>query len=114
MSPHSLTWIIAAIAAAGVILRPFDWPEAIWAMAGAALLVALQLLSPRDALTGMGKGVDVYLFLIGMMLLAEVAPPGRTLRLAGGGRRQAREGLRQPIVCSRLRRGRDRDHILVE
>jgi arsenical pump membrane protein len=73
MSPHLLTWIIAAIATAGVILRPFRWPEAIWAVAGAALLVALQLLSPRDALTGIGKGLDVYLFLFGMMLLAEIA-----------------------------------------
>ena len=45
MSPHGLTWIIAALATAGVILRPFNWPEAIWAVAGAALLVVLQLLS---------------------------------------------------------------------
>jgi arsenical pump membrane protein len=73
MSPHLLTWIIAALATAGVILRPFDWPEAIWAVAGAAALVALRLLSPMDALTGIGKGVDVYLFLAGMMLLSEIA-----------------------------------------
>jgi arsenical pump membrane protein len=73
MSPHALTWLIAAIATAGVILRPFNWPEAIWAVAGAAHLVALQLLSPQDALAGIGKGVDVYLFLFGMMLLAEIA-----------------------------------------
>ena len=73
ISPRELTWIIAAIATAGVILRPFDWPEAIWAVAGAALLVALQFLSPQDALTGIGKGVDVYLFLTGMMLLSEIA-----------------------------------------
>jgi arsenical pump membrane protein len=73
MSPHALTWLIAAIATAGVILRPFNWPEAIWAVAGAALLVGLRLLSPQDALAGIGKGVDVYLFLFGMMLLAEIA-----------------------------------------
>jgi arsenical pump membrane protein len=73
MSPQVLTWIIAAIATAGVIIRPFGLPEAIWAVAGAVLLVALQLLSPVDALTGIGKGVDVYLFLAGMMLLAEIA-----------------------------------------
>jgi arsenical pump membrane protein len=73
MSPHVLTWIIAAIVTAGVILRPFNWPEAIWAVAGAASLVALRLLSPLDALTGIGKGVDVYLFLTGMMLLSEIA-----------------------------------------
>ena len=42
-------------------------------MAGAALLVVLGLLSPADALTGVGKGTDVYLFLTGMMLLSETA-----------------------------------------
>ncbi|WP_131117207.1 arsenic transporter [Lichenihabitans psoromatis] len=73
MSPHGLTWLIAALATAGVILHPFDWPEAIWAVAGAVLLIVLHLLSPADALTGVGKGTDVYLFLIGMMLLAETA-----------------------------------------
>src|SRR5471030_2451739 len=73
MSPQITTWIIAALATAGVIVRPFGLPEAIWAVAGAALLVVLHLISPRDALTGIGKGVDVYLFLTGMMLLAEIA-----------------------------------------
>ena len=73
MSPHILTWLIAAIATGGVILRPFGLPEAIWAVMGAVLLVVFQFLSPADALVGIGKGLDVYLFLIGMMLLAEVA-----------------------------------------
>ncbi|MGA2042964.1 MAG: arsenic transporter [Roseiarcus sp.] len=73
MSPAALTWTIAGSATAGVILRPFGLPEAIWAVAGAALIVVLRLLSPQDALIGIGKGVDVYLFLTGMMLLAEVA-----------------------------------------
>jgi arsenical pump membrane protein len=35
--------------------------------------VAFQLLSWSDALAAAAKGIDVYLFLIGMMLLAEVA-----------------------------------------
>jgi arsenical pump membrane protein len=68
-----MTWIVAALATAGVILRPFDWPEAIWAVSGAVLIVVLRLLSPQDAWTGVAKGTDVYLFLIGMMLLAEIA-----------------------------------------
>jgi arsenical pump membrane protein len=68
-----LIWGIAGLATAGVIVRPFALPEAIWAVAGAALIVALQLLSPHDALLGIAKGTDVYLFLIGMMLLSEVA-----------------------------------------
>ena len=66
-------YIIAAVATAGVILRPFNLAEAIWAVVGAALLVALGLISIPDALTGVAKGGDVYLFLFGMMLLAEIA-----------------------------------------
>jgi arsenical pump membrane protein len=73
MSPHVLTWTIAAIATAGVILRPFNLPEAMSAVTGAVLLVALGLISTPDALTGVAKGTDVYLFLFGMMLLAEIA-----------------------------------------
>jgi arsenical pump membrane protein len=67
------TWSIAIAATAGVIIRPFSWPEFIWAVAGAVLLVLLGLLSSGDALTGIEKGADVYLFLVGMMLLAELA-----------------------------------------
>jgi arsenical pump membrane protein len=66
-------WGIAAAATAGVIFRPFFWPEFIWAATGAVLLVLLGLLSPSEALAGVAKGTDVYLFLIGMMLLAELA-----------------------------------------
>ena len=68
-----MTWSIAAVATAGVIVRPLDWPEAVWAVAGAVLLLALGLISPEDALTGASKGMDVYLFLTGMMLLSEIA-----------------------------------------
>ncbi|MGH8208894.1 MAG: arsenic transporter, partial [Steroidobacteraceae bacterium] len=68
-----ITGLVAALATAGVIIRPFGLPEAIWAVTGAVLLVALQLLSPGDALVGVAKGTDVYLFLAGMMLLSEIA-----------------------------------------
>ena len=70
---HLATWAIAGLATLGVIVRPFNWPEYIWAVAGAALLVALQLLPWPEALAAAAKGADVYFFLIGMMLLAEVA-----------------------------------------
>ena len=73
MSPHVMIWIIAAVSTAGVILRPFALPEAVWAVSGAVLLIVLRLLSPADALAGIAKGTDVYLFLTGMMLLAEIA-----------------------------------------
>jgi arsenical pump membrane protein len=68
-----LAWAIIILATLCVIARPFHWPEAIWAVAGAVLLVALGLLPVGDALAGMRKGVDVYLFLTGMMLIAELA-----------------------------------------
>jgi arsenical pump membrane protein len=67
------TWGIAGLATAGVIARPFRWPEAIWAVAGAVALVIFGLLPWTDAVTGVRKGLDVYLFLAGMMLIAEVA-----------------------------------------
>jgi arsenical pump membrane protein len=66
-------WAIAALATAGVLIRPFKWPEAVWAVAGAALLLASGLLPLADGWRAVGKGLDVYLFLIGMMLLSEVA-----------------------------------------
>lgn len=67
------TCAIAALATGGVIARPWRWPEALWAVLGAASLVALSLVPWRDALVAVGKGTDVYLFLAGMMLLAELA-----------------------------------------
>ncbi len=74
MPPTSLAiWIITVITIAAVLVRPFKWPEALWAVAGAVLIVGLGLLPSTDALQAVGKGGDVYLFLTGMMLLSEVA-----------------------------------------
>src|SRR5580692_8836531 len=73
VSLNAATWAIAALATFGVIARPWHLPEYIWAIAGAPLLVLLNLLPWPDALTAAGKGTDVYFFLAGMMLLAEVA-----------------------------------------
>ncbi|CAO4151395.1 Arsenite/antimonite transporter [Methylorubrum thiocyanatum] len=73
LTPNLATWGIAALATLGVILRPFAWPEAVWAVLGAALLVLLGLIPWQAALEGVAKGTDVYLFLVGMMLLSEIA-----------------------------------------
>jgi len=73
VTAHFVTWGIAALATAGVILRPLRIPEAVWALAGACALVGLGLLPLDAAEEGIRKGVDVYLFLTGMMLLAELA-----------------------------------------
>ena len=85
-------WAIAALSIFGVIARPWKLPEAIWAVSGAVMLVVFGLLPWTDALKAVAKGTDVYLFLAGMMLLAELARKeglfeflaGRAARLAGG------------------------------
>lgn len=64
---------IAAATIAGILFRPKDWPKSVWAALGATLLVVCGLLSPQAAGRAISKGTDVYLFLAGMMLLAELA-----------------------------------------
>jgi arsenical pump membrane protein len=66
-------WVISALSIALVITRPFKVPEYVWAVSGAVLLLLLRLLTPTEGLAGIAKGLDVYLFLTGMMLLAETA-----------------------------------------
>ena len=74
MSPHSIIiWAVSLAVIAGILIRPFRWPEAIWAVTGALLLFLFGLISSREVGAGIAKGTDVYLFLLGMMLLAEVA-----------------------------------------
>ena len=67
------TWAIAGLSTAGVIGRPMRWPEWIWAAGGALLLVLAGLMPFGAAAGAAAKGVDVYLFLVGMMLLSETA-----------------------------------------
>jgi len=73
LTPNLATWGIAALATLGVITRPFSWPEAVWAVLGAAALVLFGLMPAGTAWEGVLKGTDVYLFLVGMMLMSEVA-----------------------------------------
>lgn len=66
-------WVIAAVTLLLILIRPWRISEAIWACTGAAALVLLRILSPAHALAAIERGTDVYLFLTGMMLLAELA-----------------------------------------
>lgn len=70
---HEIIWLVAALAICGVITRPWGLPEAVWAVAGAAILVLGSLVSWTQARAAILAGTDVYLFLAGMMLLAELA-----------------------------------------
>jgi len=53
-----------------MLTRPKCFPEALWIGGGASLLVLLRLISWRNAAHAVADGSDVYLFLIGMMLLS--------------------------------------------
>jgi arsenical pump membrane protein len=67
------TWAICVATIIGVIGRPWRLPEWLWAVGGASMLIVCGLLPIGMAGGAVAKGVDVYLFLTGMMLLSEVA-----------------------------------------
>lgn len=56
-----------------MLLRPRGIAEVWWIAGGALLLVALRLVPIKLAGRAVAEGSDVYLFLIGMMLLSELA-----------------------------------------
>lgn len=56
-----------------MLTRPRGIAEAYWVGGGALLLIALRLVPLKLAANSVAKGSDVYLFLIGMMLLSELA-----------------------------------------
>lgn len=65
---------LVVVASLGCMMaRPFGLPEAVPALAGAVLLTLFGAIGPRAALRAAGDGREVYLFLTGMMLLAELA-----------------------------------------
>lgn len=66
-------WLICAGTIAGILFRPKEWPEAVWACLGAVLLMIFGLVPLPQAGEALAKGTDVYLFLTGMMLLSELA-----------------------------------------
>jgi arsenical pump membrane protein len=75
--PHDLGHVVLiAIVALSILLmlmRPRDIPEVWWVGSGAFLLVVLRLVPLTLAARAVAEGSDVYLFLIGMMLLSELA-----------------------------------------
>ena len=73
MIGHVLIWAIAAVSILLMLLRPFGLPEVVWTVGGAALLCLLRLIPLPLAGHAVAEGLDVYLFLIGMMLLSELA-----------------------------------------
>ena len=71
--PHLAIWFVFL---AGIILmlaRPRRIPEVWWVCGAAAILIVFRLISLKTAWHATAEGIDVYLFLTGMMLLAELA-----------------------------------------
>jgi len=72
-SAAGLLWAIVAASIALMLIRPRGIAEVYWVGGGALLLVGLRLIPLRLAARAIAEGSDVYLFLIGMMLLSELA-----------------------------------------
>lgn len=56
MNTPFYTCAIASVTAAGVVIRPFRLPEAIWAVGGALLVLASFILNPMEVWAGVAKG----------------------------------------------------------
>jgi len=65
-------WIISFLTIVLMLLRPWKISEAFWVCGGAILLILLRLVPPRIASHAVAEGLDVYLFLAGMMVLAQL------------------------------------------
>src|ERR1700693_5951951 len=70
---HILLALIVAISILLMLIRPRNVPEVYWVGGGAILLIALRLIPLKLAGKAAAEGSDVYLFLIGMMLLSGLA-----------------------------------------
>jgi arsenical pump membrane protein len=68
-----LIWTISLASILCMLLRPRRIAEAYWACGGAILLILMRLIPLPQAMHAVYEGWDVYLFLTGMMILAEVA-----------------------------------------
>jgi arsenical pump membrane protein len=73
MFEPALLLLIVGVSIVLMLLRPRGIAEAYWIGGGALLLVLLRLVPLRLAGKAVAKGADVYLFLIGMMLVSELA-----------------------------------------
>jgi arsenical pump membrane protein len=70
---HVVLPLIVAASIVLMLVRPRGIPEVWWISGGAFLLIALRLVPLQLAGRAVASGNDVYLFLIGMMLLSELA-----------------------------------------
>jgi arsenical pump membrane protein len=96
-----LVWIISLASIVCMLVRPRGIAEAWWIGGGALALVVTRLLPLRQAAYAVYEGLDVYLFLAGMMILAEMAREEGVFDWAAG------------IAASHARQSADRLFLLV-
>ena len=77
-------WIVSLASILCMLLRPRKIAEAWWICGGALLLVIARLIPLRQAAHALYEGLDVYLFLTGMMILAEMAREEHVFDWAAG------------------------------
>ncbi|HVR27146.1 MAG TPA: arsenic transporter [Candidatus Polarisedimenticolia bacterium] len=70
---HLLLSFIVVVSIVLMLIRPRNIPEAYWIGGGVLFLLVLQLVPLQLAGRAVAKAVDVCLFLVGMMLLSELA-----------------------------------------
>jgi arsenical pump membrane protein len=70
---HILLSLIVGVSVLLMLIRPRNIPEVYWIAAGVLLLLLVRLVPLQLAARAAAKALDVCLFLIGMMLLSELA-----------------------------------------
>ena len=91
-----LTVIIAIVTLLGIMIRPYRWNEAIFALSGAVLLLIIGLISPVNAFLTLYQDWNIFFFFLGMMSLSALAEAAgmfdwlaaQAARLAGGSTRR--------------------------
>lgn len=73
MAANAVLALIVSVSILLMLVRPWGIAEVYWIGAGAILLIALRLVPLRLAGHAVTEGLDVYLFLAGMMLVSELA-----------------------------------------
>lgn len=96
-----LVWTIALASIVCMLVRPRGIAEAWWVGGGALALVVTHLLPLNQAARAVYEGSDVYLFLAGMMILAEIARKEGVFDWAAG------------VAASHARHSADRLFLLV-
>lgn len=65
--------IIVVLLLVGMLFKPWNTPDYLWAWLGAAACIVTGSVSPAGAVSAVVESFEVIAFLIGMMMLSEIA-----------------------------------------